>query len=171
MSLFLRLEDVWLHPYFAQNQGSLAFSCLDKRVGEMNMSKINKIYVSDMLGDYGGTLGILAGSCLSDHSPIMLVSSEGRPCTVKATRIPAGVHTDAEVASQVEHIWRHLKWQSGSLGETMANRLQQISSFLLSEAESRLRRAREMERDLHWGIASIQRQLERHPVVSGLAPS
>ena len=52
---------------------------------------------------------------------------------------------------------------NGSLGETMADRIQQISDFLHFEAESRLRRAREMEQDLYRGIASIQHQLERHP--------
>ena len=45
----------------------------------------------------------------------------------------------------------------------MADGLQQISSFLLYDAESCFRRAREMERDLHRGKASIQRQFERHP--------
>ena len=127
------------------------------------MSRIDRIYVSDMFGDCGGTVGILAGSCLSDHSPVVLVSSGGRSRTVGAMRIPAGVQTDSGVALQVEQIWHQLEWQSGSLGATLADGIQQISSLLLSEAEDRLRRARETERDLHRGIASIQRQLERHP--------
>ena len=102
-----------------------------------------------------GTVGILAGSCLSDHLPVVLVSSGGRSCSGGATRIPVGVQTDSEVALQIEHIWHQLGWQSGSLGATLADGLQQISSLLLFEAEDRLRRARETERDLHRGIASI----------------
>ena len=114
------------------------------------MSRIDRFYVSDMFGDGGGTVGILSGSCLSDHSPVVLVSSGGRFCSVGATRIPVNVHTDSEVALQIEHIWHQLEWQSGSLGATLADELQQISSFLLSEAEDRLWRARETERDLEW---------------------
>ena len=127
------------------------------------MSKIDRIYVCDMFGDCGGTVGILASSCLSDHFSVMLVSSGGRSCTGGATRIPAGVQTDSGAALQVEQIWHQLEWQSGSMGAALADGLQQISSFLLSKAEDRLRQARETERDLHRGIASIQRQLERHP--------
>ena len=51
--LSLRLEDAWLHPCFARSQGSLAFLRSDKRVGGMNMSKIDGFYVSDMFGDCG----------------------------------------------------------------------------------------------------------------------
>ena len=89
--LSLRLEDTWLHPCFARSQGSLAFSRLDRRVGSMIMSRIDWIYVSDMFGDCGGTVGILAGSHLSDHSLVMLVSSEGTRPTIGAMRIPASV--------------------------------------------------------------------------------
>ena len=70
-----------------------------------------------------GTVGILAGSCLSDHSPVMLVSSGGRSRTVGTTRIPAGVQTDSGVALQVEQIWHQLEWQSGFLGAAMADGL------------------------------------------------
>ena len=132
LCLFLCLEDAWLHPSFAWSTGSLAFSRLDRRVGGMNMSRINRMYASDMFGDCGGNVGILAGTCLFDNSLILLVSNEGRPRSVVATWIPAGVQTDSEIASQVEQIWQWLELQSGSLGETMADGLQLISSFLLS---------------------------------------
>ena len=62
------------------------------------MSRIDRIYVSDMFGDCGGTVGILAGSYLSDHSTVMLVSSGGRSRTAGATQIPAGVQTDLGAA-------------------------------------------------------------------------
>ena len=47
------------------------------RVGGKITSRIDWIYVSDMIGDYGETMGILVGSYLFDHLPAMLVSSEG----------------------------------------------------------------------------------------------
>ena len=42
----------------------------------MNLSWIDKIYVSDALSDYGGMKSIIAGSCMVDHAPVVVAFRE-----------------------------------------------------------------------------------------------
>ena len=42
----------------------------------MNLSRIDRIYVSDALSDYGGMTSIIAGSCMSDHALVVVVFRE-----------------------------------------------------------------------------------------------
>ena len=59
------------------NLESLEFSRSDRQVGGMNVSHIDRMYVSEPIGDSDGSVGILLGNCFSDHFLVMLVVDEG----------------------------------------------------------------------------------------------
>ena len=57
----MRLHDVWHLEDFARERDSLMFSCSDRCIGGMNLSWIDRMYVSDALSEYGGMTSIVAG--------------------------------------------------------------------------------------------------------------
>ena len=76
LCMTLRISDVWQHEAFMHATGSLDFSCSDRRKGGTNLSRLDRFYVSDWLGEQGGSVGILAGTSFSDHAPIVLALEE-----------------------------------------------------------------------------------------------
>ena len=141
----------------------MSFSRSDRRIGGTNLSRIDRMYISDFFGDRGGTIVILSGTCMSDHSPVMLVMSKGERRTSSSLRIPESLQTEEQFAGQIEQLWSQLRWQPGSSLQTLAIGLQQSSSLLREEASRRLAQTWAMERSLHCSVASLQRQLESHP--------
>ena len=163
LCLALHIEDAWHHPSFSRRADSLLFSRSDRRVGGMNMSRIDRFYVSGPVGDWGGHIGIHAGTCFSDHSPVMVVVSEGERGGSASIRVPASVQTDGILADQVGQLWAQCQWRIGERAQSCADGLLRISDLLRDEATSRLCLIRESERALRRGVSSIQRQLERRP--------
>ena len=127
------------------------------------MSRIDRFYVSGPVGDWGGHIGIHAGTCFSDHSPVMVVVSEGERGGSASIRVPASVQTDGMLADQVGQLWAQCQWRIGERAQSCADGLLRISDLLRDEATSRLCLIRESERALRRGVSSIQRQLERRP--------
>lgn len=74
----LRIDDVWHLESFGRDHGSLLFSCSDRWIGGSNLSRIDRFYVSDWVGGRGGSIGILAGTSMSDHAPVVLSIAEPR---------------------------------------------------------------------------------------------
>ena len=62
---------------FARDKDSLLFLRFDRQIGGKNLSQIYRMYVSDLFGDKGGSLGILASTCMSNHAPILIDIFEG----------------------------------------------------------------------------------------------
>ena len=81
------------------------FSRFDHRIGGMNLSQIDRIYVSDALLDYGGMTSIIAGSCMLYHAPVVVVFTEGDAHVSSIMRIPKSVQLDESLTKQVEMIW------------------------------------------------------------------
>ena len=80
----------------------LEFSRSDQQIGGMNLSRIDQMHVSDLFGDCGGTVEILAETCSSDHSPLMLVATKGESRAVPTVCITKSLQTDDKVAIQIE---------------------------------------------------------------------
>ena len=139
LCLAMHIEDAWHHPSFSCRPDSLGFSRSDRRVGGMNMSWIDRFYVSGTVGDWGGSIGILAGTCLLDHSPVLLMVTEGERRGSSVIRVPASVQTDGMLADQIGQLWAQCQWQDGDRARTCAEGLLHISSFLRGEAASRLK--------------------------------
>ena len=97
----LRLD----HPRFATGRGSLSFSRSIQHIGGMNLSRIDRMYISDFFGDRGSTIKILFGTCILDHSPVMLVMSEGERQAPSSLRIPESLQMDELFVIQIEYLW------------------------------------------------------------------
>ena len=104
----MRLEDAWHHPGFSRGSRSLQFSRSDRRVGGTNLSRIDRLYISEDFGMRGGTCEILAGTCMSDHSPVMLVTHEDMRLSSFALRIPESMQTDEGLSDRIEGLWSGL---------------------------------------------------------------
>ena len=74
----------------------------------MNLSRIDRIYVSDALSNYGGMTSIIAGSCMLDHAPVVVVLRERDAHTSSVMRIPESVQFDESLTKHVEMIWGQL---------------------------------------------------------------
>ena len=145
LCMTMRLEDAWHHPGFSRGSRSLHFSRLDKRVGGTNLSRIDRLYISEDFGMRGGTCEILAGTYMSDHSPVMLVTHEDMRLSSFALRIPESMQTDVGFSDGIEGLWSGLTWMPGYCSQSFALGLQQVSTFLRDEASRRLVEAREVE--------------------------
>ena len=110
------LHDVWHLADFARERDSLRFSRSDRRIGGMNLSRIDRIYVSDALSDYEGTTSIIAGSCMSDHAPVVVVFRERDAHVSTVMRIPESVQLDESLTEQIEMIWGQITWDEGTRG-------------------------------------------------------
>ena len=163
LCMALGLHDVWHLADLARERDSLGFSRSDRRIGGMNLSRIDRIYVSDALSDYGGTTSIIAGSCMSDHAPVVVVFRERDAHVSTVMCIPESVQLDESLTEQIEMIWGQLSWDEGARGQSLAEGHQQISRFFHVTSTQRLAQLRETKRCLHRGLASLQRILERHP--------
>ena len=113
LCMTMRLEDAWHHSGFSRGSRNLQFSRSDRRVGGTNLSRIDELYISDDLGMRGGTSEILAGTCMSDHSPIMLVTHEDLCWSSFSLRIPEGMQTDEGFSDSIERLWTGLTWMLG----------------------------------------------------------
>ena len=56
------------------------------------------MYISDVLGARGGTIEILAGTCMSDHSLVILVAHDGE--------WPADLTLRIRKSIQIDVLWR-----------------------------------------------------------------
>ena len=103
---------------------SLMFSQSDRCIGGMNLSQIDRIYVSDALLDYGGMTSIIAGSCMSDHAPMVVTFRESDAHASSVICIPESVQLDKSLTEHIEMIWDQLSWDEGTRGQALAERLQ-----------------------------------------------
>lgn len=55
---------------------NLRFPRSNRQIWGMNLSLIDKMYVNDLFGDRGGTVGILASSCMSNPVYVAIVLSD-----------------------------------------------------------------------------------------------
>ena len=108
----------------------------------------------------GGTCEILAETCMSDHSPVMLATHEDLRLSSFVLRIPESMQMDSGFSEEIEGLWSGLTWVPGYYSQSFELRLQQVSTFLRDEASRQLVEAREVERRLHCSVASLQRQVE-----------
>lgn len=58
---------------FLKTSAGFFFWLSNRRIGGMNLSWIHRMYISDLLGDRGGSVVILSGTCMLDHVHVVLV--------------------------------------------------------------------------------------------------
>ena len=73
-----------------------------------NLSRIDRMYISDDLGIRGGTIEILVVTCMFDHYPVMLVTHENAWPTSLSLRIPESIQIYEKLGDMIEHLWTRL---------------------------------------------------------------
>ena len=96
----------WQHGAFSHSQGSLNFSRSDQQQGGVNLSRIDRFYVGDYLGDRGGSIEILAGTTFFDHAPIILTLEDQARVSCLQLRIPERMFSDDSLVVDIERIWQ-----------------------------------------------------------------
>ena len=112
------------------------------------------MYARDLV-DRGGYVGILVGTCMSDHAPVILVLSEGDRRFPQSMRIPECVQLDESLADRIEQIWRQTQLEVESQAQALVSGLEKMSSFLREKARQRLSRIEETEHRLHRSVAFL----------------
>lgn len=138
-----------------RERDSLNFSRSDRRIGGTNLSRLDRVYASDLVLDRGGSVGILGGTCMSDHAPVVVVLDEGSRHCSQSLRIPESIQLDESVAERVEQQWRQAQMSSESQVQVLVQSLGQITALFCEEAATRLAQTREDEQRLHRNVASL----------------
>ena len=151
---------------------SLSYSRRNKRNGMANMasshdlanmSRIDRFYVSDNFCDKGGKHGIMPGTMLSDHSPVILtIKSESKTMQIQM-RVPEALLMDSQYSGEVERIWINQMEQAGNILEKVTQALEHISSFFKEQAKLSYEVYVTRERNIRRAVVSLQRLQERHP--------
>ena len=168
----LRVVDVWQAENFHKMKDSLRYSRTNKGNGMVNMasshdlanmSRIDRFYVSDNFCDKGGKHGIMPGTILSDHSPVILtIKSESKTMQIQM-RVPEALLMDSQYSGEVERIWINQMEQAGNILEKVTQALEHISSFFKEQAKLSYEVYVTRERNIRRAVVSLQRLQERHP--------
>ena len=105
-------------------------------------------------------VGILSGTCMSDHAPVMLMLAEKASISSQVLRIPESVQLDESLSDGVEQQWQQTLLTSESMSQALVTGLSQISTFFREESCRRFSQTRETERCLHRSVASLEKLLE-----------
>ena len=89
---------------FAKERDSLMFSHSDRRIGGMNLSWIDRMYVSDALSKCRGMTSIVVGSCMLDHAPVVVVFRESDAHVSLVMCILESVQLDESLTEHIETI-------------------------------------------------------------------
>eukprot|EP00250_Pteridium_aquilinum_P022375 c25362_g1_i1 orf=3-2321(-) len=164
LCLHLRVTDAWITDAFERMPASLDFSRSDRRVGVANLSRIDRFYVDEWAIGRGGEVGILAGTTLSDHAPVILwIEEHTRRTTSPQMRIPDSLLECPEIDCMIQEIWDGLQWTPGHAASVMAEGLISISTMLRRTARERQAQRDEDARRLRRGLASLQSLQETSP--------
>ena len=168
----LRVVDVWQAENFHKMKDSLRYSRTNKGNGMVNMasshdlanmSRIDRFYVSDNFCDKGGKHGIMPGTTVSDHSPVILtIKSESKTMQIQI-RVPEALLMDSQYSGEVERIWINQMEQAGNILEKVTQALEHISSFFKEQAKLSYEVYVTRERNIRRAVVSLQRLQERHP--------
>ena len=103
-----------LRALLERERESLMFSNFNRRIGEMNLSHIDRMYVSDALSNCGGMTSFVAGSCMSNHAPVVVSFKERDYHGSPITCIPESIQLDENLALHIGKIWGQLQWDAGT---------------------------------------------------------
>lgn len=110
----VRLGDIVIHsrrtgprdPTFRWWQGSLDYSWGFRREGGRLLGRLDRFYVNDWAIGRGGQVGMVSGTTLSDHAPvIMTLDSAVQSLPPRSCRILDSIFTREEVRSRIISLW------------------------------------------------------------------
>ena len=69
----LRITDVWHSVGFSREREIVSIShALMDVLGARTCLDFDRVYASDLVLDRGSSVGILGGTCMSDHAPVLV---------------------------------------------------------------------------------------------------
>ena len=101
----------------------------------VNMSGINRFYLSDVFRERGGQQSIMPKTSLSDHSPIILNIREAIRPIEKQRRIPESIFSDLKLARDVDEIWRLHMQSSSNILKKVSKALENTSLIFKKQVE------------------------------------
>ena len=127
-----RILDAWNVCSFSRLNGTLLFSRSNRRNldGQLslrdstNLSRIDRYYISDYFGSEGGFIGIMAGTTLSDHAPIILESRKSQPKSKAFICILDHLTLDQSLKEEATLIWTRVMASHGTTPERVTAALQ-----------------------------------------------
>mgnify|MGYP002774994443 FL=1 len=151
-----RILDAWNVCSFSRLNGTLLFSRSNRRNvdGQLslrdstNLSRIDRYYISDYFGSEGGFIGIMAGTTLSDHAPIILESRKSQPKRKAFIRIPDHLILDDSLKEEATLIWTRVMASHGTTPERVMAALQKMSRFFHGKDTLKAKEYREKEKNL-----------------------
>ena len=98
------------------------------------MERLDRFYVNDWAIGRGGQVGVVPGTTLSDHAPVILAvilsldstAQTLRPCSC---RIPDSIFSKKEVHNRIDSLWDRDWGEYDDLAEAVAQTLLESSSI------------------------------------------
>ena len=162
----MHIVDAWTIDTFLRGPDSLRFTRSDRRTNGVNLSRLDRFYVSTYLRQWGGQIGILAGTSFSDHS---LVSLEvlGRKLNGQAvTRMLDSVIQDSSLKEQVNQLWNSFGGGQRTVPERFMQILSHTRDLFCFHSREKYRKYVKKEKALRYSLASLQRLQEQNPACS-----
>ena len=120
----LQLSDTWHLGNFGIDENSLNFSrsgrkittnetgtsgnegiCSNIELGLLNEGRLDRFYISKYLAENVGTVGIVPGTTLSDHMPVILrIEEQTQKKRTRRVSIPSTFLTENCCKHEIEHI-------------------------------------------------------------------
>ena len=112
------IMDAWYSPSVMKLANSLAFSRSDRRNEGANIARLDKFYLSNLLQESGGFIGIIPGITFSDHAPVSLCVLDERESSDVHFRIADALINNVHFEPRMQGIWNrfevleYLTWRS-----------------------------------------------------------
>ena len=158
-----RLQDTWSSQTFVRVPLSLSYSRSDRRVMGTNLSRIDRIYVTDMWQNVGGTIQIMSGTIFSDHAPMIMHIVKERIGSSQNAKIPEAIILDDLYHKDVVRIWQHEMQSPVNIVTWVAKAVQVVSSLFKNTTRLRYKAYRDKEIALKRVVSSLQRIQEKRP--------
>ena len=136
------------------------FTRSDRRNGGVNLSRLNRFYMSSGLQISGGLDGIMLGTSFSDHAPIFFNILDVKEKGDVHLRISKALIRDGTLRPSIENIWKQME---GDVVDKFANLLQESKVFFLSESKLRFQQYKQKEELMRDSRKALQRLQERDP--------
>ena len=139
------------------------FTRSDRRNGGVNLSRLDRFYISSGLQSSGGLAGIMSGTSFSDHAPIFFNILDVKEKGDVHLRISEALIRDGTLRPSIENIWKQMEGDVSDTVDKFANLLQESKAFFLSESKLGFQQYKRKEELMKASLKALQRLQERDP--------
>ena len=163
LCFYLKISDASISLSYMHAHDSLAFSRSDRRQDGVNLSKLDRFYISEIFQEKGGHVGILPTTTFSDHAPIFITILEESKRIEKPIRITDAIISDENCKEHLVEIWaKYDELQSPSVERFMLL-LEESVIYLNNETNKCYQQYERKQNALKHTLISLQRLQETYP--------